>query len=391
MKLLSVEILPDGPSGWYSDRLVFGRRVTQLFAANGSGKTPLVKSVVFALGAKVEFRQDVKDRCERVLLEVESGGRKLILERAYKRPGDIAARLDDGSRIEFGNERDFSSFLFSHWGLQDPVLTSIKNEKTQLYSSQLLPLFYLDQGHGYTTDYYSTQKFIRDQYVEAMRLIFSLAPKHPYDKKRARIELKEKEDYLDRAVARSEKLIEELMQDIEGPRRPLAELNNELNISMSGLDELRRSGASAERINLEIDSRLGKLQLEERELLRERVDLNSRVHSFTQIRQEIEIEANTLSLNEEARRVFSSFDAICSNEGCGLFVRSSENYGKSLLYLKDQVKDLNRVSKSIEVKISSVSTRLNELELEIAGLRSQQGKVTNNPDSCDRGGGRAAY
>ena len=160
---------------------------------------------------------------------------------------------------------------------------------------------------------------------------------------------------------------------------------------MSGLDELRRSGASAEQINLEIDSRLGKLQLEERELLRERVDLNSRVHSFTQIRQEIEVEANTLSLNEEARRVFSSFDAICSNEGCGLFVRSSENYGKSLLYLKDQVKDLNRVSKSIEVKISSVSTRLNELELEIAGLRSQQGKVTNNPDSCDRGGGRAAY
>lgn len=42
----------------------------------------------------------------------------------------------------------------------------------------------------------------------------------------------------------------------------------------------------------------------------------------------------------------------------------------------------NRVSKSIEVKISSVSTRLNELALEIAGLRSQQGKVTNNPDSA---------
>lgn len=382
MKLITLEILADGPSGWFSDRLVFGRRVTQLFAANGSGKTPLVKSIVFALGAKVEFRQDVRDRCERVLLEVESGGKNLVFERAYKRPGDIAVRLDDGSRIEFGNERDLSRFLFLHWGLQDPVLTSIQNEKTQLYSSQLLPLFYLDQGHGYTNQYHSVQRFIKDQYAEAMRLIFSLAPKNPYDKKRARIELKEKESYLDRAVARSEKMIEELTRDLGGPRRTLAELNNELEISMDGLDALQRSGASAGQINLEIDSRLCKLQQEERNLLRERTELSSRVRSFTQIRHEIEVEANTLSLNEEARRVFSSFDVICSNDNCGLFVRSSENYGKSLLYLKDQVKDLNRVSRSIEGAIVGISSRLNELGLEIANLRSQQDKVSNNPNSA---------
>lgn len=382
MKLLSVEILPDGPNGWFSDRLQFGRRVTQLYARNGSGKTPLVKSIVFALGAKVEFRQDVKDKCDRVLLEVESGGRRLLLERSYKRLDDMAARLDDGSRVEFASERDFSRFLFSHWGIQDPVLTNIRNEKAQLYSSQLLPLFYLDQGHGYNTEYYAVQKFIKDQYAEAMRLIFGLAPKNLYDKKRARIELKEREDYLDRTLARSEKLIEELTRDLGGPRRSLADLNNELQIAMDGLDELRRSGASAERINLELDSRLGQLQQEERELLRERITLNGRVRSFTQIRQEIEIETNTLSLNEEARRVFSSFDAICSNEGCGLFVRSSENYGKSLLYLKDQVKDLNRVSKSLEDTIAGVSARLNTLGLEIASLRSQRLTEASEPGAA---------
>jgi cell division septum initiation protein DivIVA len=294
----------------------------------------------------------------------------------------MAARLDDGSRVEFASERDFSRFLFSHWGIQDPVLTNIRNEKAQLYSSQLLPLFYLDQGHGYNTEYYAVQKFIKDQYAEAMRLIFGLAPKNLYDKKRARIELKEREDYLDRTLARSEKLIEELTRDLGGPRRSLADLNNELQIAMDGLDELRRSGASAERINLELDSRLGQLQQEERELLRERITLNGRVRSFTQIRQEIEIETNTLSLNEEARRVFSSFDAICSNEGCGLFVRSSENYGKSLLYLKDQVKDLNRVSKSLEDTIAGVSARLNTLGLEIASLRSQRLTEASEPGAA---------
>lgn len=381
MRLLSIEILPSGPNGWFLNRLEFGQRVTQLFAANGSGKTPLVKSIAFALGAKVEFRQDVKDRCEKVLLEVESGDQKIILERAYKRPGDISARLDDGSRIEFGSERDYSRFLFFHWGFQDPVLTSIKNEKAQLYSSQILPLYYLDQGYGYTSDYYSTQKFIRDQYVEAMRLVFGLAPKNPYDRRRARIELKDKEQYLDRAVARSERLIEELTQDLGGPRRNLAELNEELKVAMDGLDELRRSGASADRINLEIDSRLAGLHKEERRLLLERAELYARVRSYSQIRKEIEIEANTLSLNEEARRVFSSFEAICSNEGCSLFLRSHENYGKSLLYLRDQLKDLNRVSRSMEGAIADTSERLDKLKLEIGRLKVLQSKVTASPDS----------
>jgi len=372
MRLLSLQILPDGPRGWYSDRLVFGRRATQLFAKNGSGKTPLLRSIIFALGGKVDFRQDVNENCDRVLLEVEFGGRKITLERSYKRSDDIAATLDDGSRVEFGGERDYSHFLFSRWGLQDPVLTTIQSQKGQLYSSQLLPLFYLDQKNGYTTEYSAPQKFIKDQYAEAMRLIFGLASKNLYDKRRAKIELKDREDYLDRSIARSEKLIEELARSLSGPRRSLADLNNDLQASMGALDELRFSGATAERINLEIDSRLAQLQHEERELLRERISLHGRVRSFIQIRQEIEIETNTLSLNEEARRVFSSFDAICSNEGCGMFVRSSENYGKSLLYLKDQVKDLNRVSKSLEDTIAGISGRLNTLGSEIESLKARR-------------------
>lgn len=372
MKLLSLRILPEGPKGWFSDLLIFGRRSTQLFAKNGSGKTPLVRAMIFALGGKVDFRQDVKDNCDRVLLEVESGGRKLTLERSFKRPDDIAATLDDGSRIEFGGERDYSHFLFSHWGLQDPVLTTIQSVKGQLYSSQLLPLFYFDQKNGYTMEYSAPQRFIKDQYAEAMRLIFGLAPKNLYDKRRAKIELRDREGYLDRSIARSEKLIEELIRSLGAPRRSLADLNNDLQAAMGALDELRFSGATAERINLEIDSRLAKLQQEERELLRERISLHGRVRSFTQIRQEIEIETNTLSLNEEARRVFSSFDSICSNEGCGLFVRSSETYGKSLLYLKDQVKDLNRVSKSLEVSIAEKTSRLAFLGSEITNLKVQR-------------------
>lgn len=376
MKLVSLKIWPDGDNGWTSREHVFGKRVTQLFAKNGSGKTPLVKSIVYALGGKVEFRRDVRDRCARVTLAVESGGDRLILERSFKRSNDLAIITADGGRLEFSSEREYSRFLFDRWGIQDPVLTSVSNQKAQLYSSQLLPLFYLEQGSGYTSEYHSTQRFIKDQYAEVMRLVFGIAPKNSFDRKRARIELKEKEERLHRVIARSERLMEELAGDLRAPRRSLEELASELEIAVAGLEGLRNSEASAQRVDSELDSQLGQLQRMERELLRERVTLNARVRSLAQIRQEIEIEANTLSLNEEARRVFSSFDVICAKEGCGLFVRSSESYGKSLLYLKDQIKDLVRVSNSLEKRTSVVSAELEALGAEIADLNERRLKAS---------------
>lgn len=59
MKLISLEVVGIGPVGWSSGKLVFGRLSTQLFGENGSGKTPMVQAIVFALGCKVDFRDDI--------------------------------------------------------------------------------------------------------------------------------------------------------------------------------------------------------------------------------------------------------------------------------------------------------------------------------------------
>ncbi|MBL1639793.1 hypothetical protein ELD68_35540, partial [Klebsiella pneumoniae] len=50
----------------------------------------------------------------------------------------------------------------------------------------------------------------------------------------------------------------------------------------------------------------------------------------------------TLNLNEEAKRIFRSFEEICPSLDCKMFTRSSESYAKHLLYLKDQIKDIER-------------------------------------------------
>jgi hypothetical protein len=61
-----------------------------------------------------------------------------------------------------------------------------------------------------------------------------------------------------------------------------------------------------------------------------------------------------------------SFDVLCSVLGCGLFLGSYESYGKNLLYLKDQIKDLVITSNSAKLKIevlkSTLQNHLNDLD-----------------------------
>lgn len=377
MKLLSLEIAGIGASGWSSGRLVFGERATQLFAENGSGKTPVVQSIVFALGYKVDYRDDILERCDRVILEVEAGGKRYVIRRAMKGRFDVTVETEEGQRTEFITEREYSRFLLSLWGMEDPVVTTVGNDSAHVYSHQILPLFYMDQSHGYASEYYSASKFIKDQYAEVIRLVFGLGPKNPFDKRRERNELKEKLEYLDRVVVRSEKLIEELSSDIGGPRRPHAEIDADLQLALSGLEELRESGGSAESVNVELDARLAQFRQHERALARERSELDARIRGFVQIRNEIEVEANTLSLNEEARRVFASFDAICVNESCGLFVRSSASYGKSLLYLKDQVKDLERTNSIHQRRIDEIAIEQSLVASQVSAIRSEREETSS--------------
>lgn len=66
----------------------------------------------------------------------------------------------------------------------------------------------------------------------------------------------------------------------------------------------------------------------------------------------------TLLLNEEARRVFLSFGAICAQPSCGLFANSATTYGKSLLYLRDQLKDLDSLHRTLSAEGDRVDAEI---------------------------------
>jgi hypothetical protein len=95
---------------------------------------------------------------------------------------------------------------------------------------------------------------------------------------------------------------------------------------------------------------------------------------LTEIKADIETEINTLSLNEKARRVFMSFGEVCSSSGCQLFSRSSDSYAKNLLYLKDQIKDLENNDNYDEIREIELAKELELLDELIIEFQKEKEK-----------------
>lgn len=374
MKLISLEITPAGLDGWTSGKLVFGEHITQLFSPNGAGKTPVIQSIAFALGYPISFREDIKSRCEYVVLACAVKDRRLVIRRRLDSTF-IAEVLEDGKEpLSYANEQEFSRFMLELWGIKDPVLMTVGGGASKLYISHIIPLFFLDQDHGYSNVYYPASKFIKDQYAEVMRVVFGVSPKNAFDQKRARVSVKDKLDRLDAGISRREALMKDLMEDVPKPRRTVSDMNGELQRAKSSLDELKLGGSARDENQIALDAEIRAIKQRRVVLLVEDADLKLRIKSLTSIKNEIEVEADTLLLNEEARRVFSSFNNICSNQSCGLFLRSSESYGKSLLYLRDQIKDLERSQLGYELRLSQVSKSLGDL----SSLLTQKAELRNS-------------
>ncbi|MCB5316332.1 hypothetical protein LH413_02290 [Yersinia massiliensis] len=187
MKLVSLFLKGRAVSGLESEVLIFAQEITELFGPNGSGKTPLLQSVVYCLGYPCKFRNDIYNFCEYAQLKFEIEGVKYTSRRDFKSKEFYINLTDSDGHIDhFYNEITFTKHIFELLKLSYPSLVTIRNEQTYPYLSTLLPIFYVDQDDGYSRYYSSPTNFIKDQFSEMLRIIFSLPEKKLfYFKKRA--------------------------------------------------------------------------------------------------------------------------------------------------------------------------------------------------------------
>ncbi len=380
MELISLEILPKGVTGWGSRKLTFAKEITQLYGENGSGKTPIVKSLAYALGYKCEFRDEIYTRCDSVRLITLVDGKEYQFRRFYSKDNFyLEATCPLGNKQNFHTEGSFSEYLFETVGLDYPNLVTTKGKVTKPYFSSISPVYYLDQNIGYSDFYKSvSSNFISDQFSEMVRIAAGLNQKNSFDKKKNKILAKEELEFANKQFVRVKDTYERAVERKSTSNNSVEVVNNRIYELKEELATLQESSLVDSDLTVVMDNALREKVKLLNEIKLSIDELNTKIRSTTNMRSEIDSEINTLSLNEESRRVFMSFEDICSVDGCGMFLNSTESYAKNLVYLKDQIKDLSSLSTKAEEKVSDLLLRANKLEEEIGVLKKEREEVINN-------------
>ncbi|MFI5443732.1 hypothetical protein [Polaromonas sp. UC242_47] len=359
--------------------LVFGAEITSLHASNGSGKTPIMQAIAFCLGVPETFREDLASKVRAARLTCSIDERNYVLERSIDKEVYVSVKDSDGKEIVFTNERAYSDHLFQLLKITTPTLVGVNRQPASPYLSTTLPVFYLDQDSGYSAAYKSRGNFIKDQFVETIRFLYGFHPKNSFTVQKNLLALQEQLAGIDRKIVFQESTVEGLRADIttsetaENLHRQIEQLKTELS-------NLRSTVNFGESTNSVLNGMYAAKSQAIQKAQRDIESLRERVEGIESISNEILAEADTLGLNEEARRQFMSFSEICSKEDCCLFISSSQSYAKNLLYLKDQMKDLELNSASASSKISHLEGQLEQLKSDLEEISK---KIHSNRTAND--------
>lgn len=380
MKLVKLQIYPKGRDGWASDELFFADHITQVYGPNGSGKTPIVQSISFCLGYPNEFRNDIYEHCNYAVLTVDIGGKIYQFKRYYTKDVHIEVIEPSGVMQTFFDELSHSAYLFELMDFDRNELVDVRSKATSPYVASVLPIFYLDQDTGYGSLYAPPSSFVKDQFSEMVRMLFRLSPKNSVDEKRERKLVKDNLENLDRRVQALNKQLEAAQFKTAHITASPESIRVEISSLEKELERLKTSGSVYDETFNLFESYISKQRAEIRSIDEQINEIIKRQNGIKKIIEDINIEIETVSLNEGARRVFMSFDEICGSKNCQLFSQSSNSYSKNLLYLKDQLKDLERNRIADSATLSSLQQHKIHLESGIRSITEEQNKAAKKPE-----------
>ncbi|HCJ9796705.1 TPA: AAA family ATPase [Escherichia coli] len=378
MKLVSIKIKGRGIVGLESDELVFGKNITEFYGPNGCGKTPLLQSISYCLGYPCKFRDDIYKLCKSATLTFTIANDIFKATRDFEHTDFILSLESNKEILKFYNEADYSKYIFEKLSLNYPSLLTTQNKQSYPYLSTVLPIFYLDQDLGYSKFYYSPRNFIKDQFSEMLRIVFSLPEKHSFDAKKKNINLTEEIKYLDNSLAVQRRNIE-IAKDAHKDKN-IESIDSSINNLKDELTELKNSKSLKNDSLVSIDAVIRNQKENLNTLKSELKFMERRESSLLQIMKEINTEINTLNLNEEAKRIFRSFEEICPSLDCKMFTRSSESYAKHLLYLKDQIKDIERSLKLDSDRHDAIEQEIKHTSKTIEDLNTMRTNIIEEED-----------
>lgn len=373
-RLLSLEILPRSETSLRFPRHDFGDPFTFLVGENGAGKSPLMLSLFWALGGYRRPDGAVWDECSGVSVQLKrADGAVATIFRAFEEKLRATIQIGEVTRIFEIGEVPFTKAIFECLGIPPrEVVNKTDKKKTVLYTGVLLPGFCVDQDSGWVLTYapYDRQNFVEDQAEEVARLLLDLEPRHDADREHVRGGLERKLERAEAEVYVLSRAIDSLeTQRLQAESRDAPTLRNvreQLQARLTGFDSVVTAFTEAQ-------STLQERLLAAREELDE---VGARLRrsedylaTLDQLSREAEADLSVVGSNEVAARAFRSF---CANASCQMFEGSrAVSYGRRVLYLRDQLKDVSTAMKSAAGEIAALRRRRAAAEAQVMTLRRE--------------------
>ena len=375
VRLESFRYLPRGADGWGSRLLHFGDMFTAVQGLNGTGKTPIMKGVMQGMGHEVELPPDVLARCQFAETILMVDGRAVTLTRRLG--DDFEIRLGDGPNQQtFTDQAEYAKWFISLFNDEPRTLTNKHNQVSELYANVLFPSIWVDQDHGWSTDYWTPlhRNFIQDQRQEVIRFLVGLPPRHPFRQRTEYDTAKESLERTERAIELQRFIVERLrtneqLGDNEEPQllERRSQLRRELDTNSEVIEALRSTTASFDREIAALDAR-------RHELVERQSALSKRKGQLSLVLSELDGEEDILTANVQATDLLRQF---CARDGCQMFATSERSFGRSLLFLKDQIKDLQASDRDLSHDAESIGQQIAFVDNALVGKREERGQAVN--------------
>ena len=324
-----------------------------------------------ALGHEIELPPDIRTHCRAARLHLSVDGNAVTLTRSLSE--EFRLMVDDGKETEeFTDWKRFGRWFVELLGGVQRTLTSKRGEAAELYANIVLPAFWVDQDNGWTTAYFTPKNrdFIRDQRQEVIRFLTGLASRHPFRDKSDFDEAKDQAEKAEKDVELQRYVVERLRRNYaiggEDEEARLVEreavLQAELMANRDAIEAVRDLSGFYERDIARLEEKKAELASHGNVVRRRRGQLEL---VLAELGGEVEI----LGANVEAAELLRAF---CGRDGCEMFLDSKYSYGRSLLYLKDQIKDLEAANQGLESEASGGQKEMEKIAGEIEARRAER-------------------
>lgn len=381
-RLESFRYIPTVVGGWETPELPFGALFTAVQGENGSGKTPIMKGIMMALGHELQLPPDILQHCSQAQLKLKVDGETFTLTRNLRPEFELL--VQGGAEPEvFQSSRDYARWFAELLGTELRELTSKGNVPTArpLYANLIMPAFWVDQDNGWTVAYFTPaeKNFIADQRQEVIRFLTGLPARHPFRDKSEYDRLKEIADRTERLVDMQRYLVDRLRdtgQFVDGEE---AELELRRNALRADLDANSQTIEAVRSIAGFFEQDIFKLERDLTELRARAAGVARRKGQLTLALSELSGEVEILGANVQASELLRGF---CGQDGCQMFAGAEHSYGRALLYLKDQIKDLKVSDRDVTRDEQVLSGEIDDIEGQIADRhRAREEALAASPEA----------